>query len=179
MLELSRVLNSANIDASIASYLEQLDEIPVTITAENVLSLLVKLKRDKIGAGPYPDVSIFESSNRIMTDLVILYGIRILFEKYSEVLDFDEYRVEFGTENRNAHDILAAKNGRNLHGEAFNVAPSFFQAKKAKTLKKLRDGSATNDFLLIAYNSDAVPDGYTPTIIGNEIHLPVKINNWK
>ena len=36
----------------------------------------MKLKREKIGRGPYPEVSIFETSNRIMTDLVILFGIK-------------------------------------------------------------------------------------------------------
>ena len=178
MTERQRTLNPSNIESAIENYLALVDALPLTFSAENILSLLTRPKRTPTGAGPYPKVSLFESANRIMTDLVILYGVRSLLTEHKAVLDFDEYQVEYGNRS-NDHDILASKKGRRLYGEAFNVSPTFFQTKKAKSIKKLRDGATADDFLLIMYNSDAVGTSYEPTIHGNEIHLPVAIKNWK
>jgi hypothetical protein len=173
--ELPRSINKRNINEVISAYKEMLGEIPLTITATTAFQLLKKLKRDEIGKGPYPDVSIFESSNRIMSDLVILFGTAKLLNGSVKELDFDEYRVEFGNESSNEYDITAIKNGKKLKGEAFNVAPSFFQGKKTKMLNKLRRNAKPNDILLIMFNADAVDSGYTPKRRNNEYYLPVEI----
>jgi len=40
------------------------------------LRLFQYLKRNQVGLGPYPHVTLFEAANRIMTDMVILKGIK-------------------------------------------------------------------------------------------------------
>lgn len=44
-----------------------------------------------------------------------------------------------------------------LVGEAFNVAPSFFQGKKRSALKKLREQRDKATYRIIMLNSDASP----------------------
>ena len=68
-----------------------------------------------------------------MTDLVILKGVKWLLDRYA--FPFDEYVVEYGNEDSNDHDITAIKGSKKLFGEAFNVAPSFFQGKKLRCLR--------------------------------------------
>lgn len=171
-----RELNILNIDKAIADYLELLKQVPVLVEADNVLSFLTKIKREKVNSGPYPHVTLFEAANRIMTDLTILYGIEELLKgtQFQE-LKFNSYKVEFGNENYNCFDIEANEDGKELVGEAFNVAPSFFQGKKASALKKLRKSGDKNKIILLLYNADAVGLKYKATKEENVFHLPIKI----
>ncbi len=171
-----RKLTASNINEAINLYLNLLKTSPINIEAKNVLGFLNKLKREKVQNGPYPNVSLFEAANRIMTDLTILFGIKSLFEKRIKEINFDSYTVEFGNENFNAHDITAEKGSSKLIGEAFNVAESFFQTKKSSALKKLRKSKLNNEIILIIYNSDAIKEKYLPKPIENEFHLPVKLD---
>jgi hypothetical protein len=141
------------------AYVQSIQDVGNTIHGLNGLALIEELKRGKSGFGPYPKVSLFESANRIMTDLVILHGVRWLLFKSN--FDFKSYVVEYGNENNNGFDIRASGGGRTLIGEAFNVAPSFFQGKKAAMLKKLRIDEKA-DVKLIMFNHDAVAPGYVP-----------------
>jgi len=131
-----RKLNKPNIDKAISDYLEFLSELPLIIQSNDILEFLTKLKRQKLDCGPYPKVTLFEAGNRIMTDLVILFGIKELLDNKVPELNFTEYTVEFGNENNNENDIWASNKDEILIGEAFNVAQSFFQSKKFKSLKK-------------------------------------------
>jgi hypothetical protein len=94
-----------------------------------------------------------------MSDLVILYGIEYLLR--SKHFPFTEYKVEFGNENRNDFDIEALSSNESLVGEAFNVAPSFFQGKKSHALKKLKKPIETK-YRILMFNSDAVDNCYQP-----------------
>ena len=67
-----------------------------------------------------------------------------------------------------AHDLMAENKNERLVGEAFNVAPSFFQAKKAKMLKKLRVPENGEGLKLILANADAVSEPYRPKLRANE-----------
>ena len=92
-----------------------------------------------------------------MTDLVILKGMKWLLDFHS--FPFEEYIVKYGNEDSNDHDINASNGGKLLVGEAFNVAPSFFQGKKNAMRKKLRSNKSGADYMIILANSDAVKDG--------------------
>jgi len=167
-------LNIDNIDEIIKTYKDSLDEMDVNISSSNAIDLFKKLKRTKINKGPYIGISLFESANRIMTDLVILYGIKdLLIGKYKHI-NFPEYLVEYGNENKNNYDIVANFNGKKLVGEAFNVSPSFFQSKKYISLKKLRKNKESN-IILLMYNKDAVDENYVPKLKSNEYHVKVEI----
>ena len=60
-------------------------------------------------------------------------------------------------------------------GEAFNVAPSFFQLKKTLMLKKLRGPEVAADYKPLVFNQDAVPEGYKPAPKQSEFFVFVKV----
>jgi hypothetical protein len=156
---MANIITAVDAKQRLLDYEHSIQDVGRNIPALRGRSLILELKRGKTGIGPYPDVSLFESANRIMTDLVILNGVKWLLTESG--LEFEAYTVEYGHENNNRFDIQASKDGRTLIGEAFNVAPSFFQGKKAAMIKKLRiDEDA--EIKLVMFNHDAVARGYVP-----------------
>ena len=131
------ILNAKNIDRIIEEYHDSIKNLGLPSSDMKGVTLFNYLKREPIGAGPYPECTMFEASNRIMTDLVILKGVRWLIN--SKEIPLSEFHVEFGNSDNNPHDITAQENGVKFCGEAFNVAKSFFTGKKGKSLKKLRE----------------------------------------
>lgn len=172
---MERSLNKNNIEVAIVEYESSIVEIGDTLSGLRGLSLLQYLKRSQLGVGPYPHVTLFEAANRIMTDLVILKGVKWLLDSHS--FPFEEYIVEYGNEDCNDHDITASNDGKYLVGEAFNVAPSFFQGKKNAMRKKLRANKSCVDYMVILANSDAVNDGYTPKILEKEYYVFVNVES--
>jgi hypothetical protein len=166
-------LSSANIDPTLAEYVASVEHLGESIANLRGIRLLEALKREVVGAGPYPAVTLFEAANRIMTDLVILYGVRWLLRQ--TVFPFDTYTVEYGNDDKKGFDIQAASKGLTLIGEAFNVAPSFFQVKKGAMLRKLREPTAKADFKIIMFNHDAVTTRYTPEPADKEFFVIVRI----
>jgi hypothetical protein len=150
-------LTRANIDGTIDAYLGSLVKIGSTIAGSRGIPLLHELKRGISGSGPYADVSLFEAANRIMTDLVILNGVKWLLR--NPAFPYPFYDVEYGHDNKQRFDIEAETHGQRLVGEAFNVASSFFQTKKAKMLRKLnKEVSAAHRLVMV--NHDAVGHAY-------------------
>jgi hypothetical protein len=166
-------ISSTNVDQIIAEYLGSIENLGDSIENLRGRRLLEALKREVVGSGPYPHVTLFEAANRIMTDLVILYGVKWLLNH--KAFPFDTYTVEYGNENKKGFDIQATSNRNTLIGEAFNVAPSFFQIKKNSVLKKLRKPTLTADFKIIMFNHDAVQPNYTPQPQDNEFFVFVTI----
>lgn len=146
----TRILTHGNIDSLLKAYTAKAEDVGATITGLKGVAWLSSLKRGKLGVGPYRDVALFEAANRIMTDLVIFYGVRWLLRNTD--LSFLEYTVELGHENQGRHDIVAEAGREILLGEAFNVAPSFFPIKKASALKKLRSSRGRSDYRVIVCN---------------------------
>jgi len=136
MIELDRQITRKNADELVESYIASAEVLGDSIAGLKGLRLVEALKRGKAGAGPYPSVSMFEAANRIMTDLVILNGVRWLLK--AGIFPFESYSVDYGHEARQDHDIIARDGGETLIGEAFNVSASFFATKRNATLKKLR-----------------------------------------
>ena len=155
-----RSLSEDNIDAAISNYLTSIAEVGASVDGLRGIELFTSLKRARVESGPYPHVTLFEAANRIMTDLVILYGVRWLLRHAD--LPFTVYDVEYGHENASRHDVMAATHVETLHGEAFNVAPSFFPVKRASALAKLRRSEPAASYAVLLVNSDAVRAGYEP-----------------
>jgi hypothetical protein len=123
-------LNLANINEELTEYLSRVDAIKLPMPQGDVLAYITTLKRGVIDSGPYPSVSFFEASNRILSDMVILFGVKRLLTNPvvgNVRLPFTEYEVSFGVEAGN--DLRAFVGGIHLIGEAFNVAPSFFNQR--------------------------------------------------
>jgi len=152
----SNTLTRQNIEETISGYLELIEELGEEASAKRGLELLYAIKRDALPAGPYPGVTLFEAANRILTDLVVLYGVRWLL--HEGPFRFEAFTVEYGHQNNNDFDIQATDGTALLIGEAFNVAPSFFGVKKSAMLKKLRGSQAQTK--LLVFNSDAVLPNY-------------------
>ncbi|MGO9336127.1 MAG: hypothetical protein ACLPLR_01635 [Terriglobales bacterium] len=171
MHNFERTISKANAAHLIETYLASVERIENSLGDHKVLDLLKVLKRNHIGAGPYPCVTWFEASNRILSDLVILYGVKWLLD--NEVFPFEQYVVEYGNEDENGFDIRAEGEGKALVGEAFNVAPSFFQGKKNSMRKKLAESRA--DFKILMFNHDAVKLSYAPRPTKNEYFVFVQV----
>ncbi len=175
LLKIPRKLNSSNIENAIADYKKLINELPPSVESNNVFNFLTKIKRRKLNLGPYPDVTLFEAANRIMTDLTMLYGIKELLNGKIPDIKFEEYIVEFGNENNNSNDIIASNENYELIGESFNVSKSFFQTKKTSALKKMRNQKSEKKIILLIYNSDATKTSYQPKLKENEFHLKVDV----
>lgn len=174
-----RILNGNNIEAAISDYKNLLKDVNLKIEGKTLLELMIKLKRKEMQTGPYPHVSIFEAANRIMTDLVILFGVRqILANKFENLKDISEIKVDLGNENSQAHDIICRVDNKEfLSGEAFNVAPSFFNSKKSSSIRKLLQPENLAEHLLILCNDESherETDG--PYFIDSIQIIPVKID---
>jgi hypothetical protein len=153
MAHRNRILTLETLPAIERERVSELDEIGRSIEGKRGIELLTSLKREKLDHGPYRDVTLFEAANRIMSDLVILKGIRWLLD--DKVFPFDAYTVEFGNENRNGFDIRAEQGGKTLVGEAFNVAPSFYPVKRRHAAGKLEKHGGNADWRIILVNKDA------------------------
>jgi hypothetical protein len=160
MQQKERTLTPSNIAMIEADFRTSLESIGESIRGKTGVPLFVALKRERLVGGPYPGVSIFEAANRIMSDLVILKGVAWLLSK--SVFPFSSYTVEFGNEHENGFDIRASSGATSLAGEAFNVAPSFFQSKKYSALKKLRRDGSNATYRILMFNDDAVAASYAP-----------------
>ena len=160
MQQQERTLTASNLDSIIADFYASLESIGSSIQGKTGVPLFMALKREKLNGGPYPGVSLFEAANRIMSDIVILKGVAWLLR--NKVFPFSAYTVEFGNEDENGFDIRASSNAASLVGEAFNVAPSFFQTKKSSALKKLRQDGHDATYRILMFNDDAVSASYSP-----------------
>ncbi len=169
------VLTSSNIGSELGRYEALVRAVKAPRRTLEGLELCRVLKREKLGAGPYPKVSLFESANRIMSDLVIFHAVKWLLRK--RAFPFRSYHVEFGHGNSAEHDIVARSGGRILVGEVFNVANSYFPAKKGSALKKLRNSNLDAEFRLLICNNDAVASGFKPQPRSGEHFLLVDIDS--
>lgn len=171
-----RTLNRDTIERALDDYRAILAKGPVQVIAETTpYAFLRALKRDKLKSGPYPGVSMFEAANRIMSDLVILYGVNQLLQKTFNGISFNEFTVQLGNEDHGLHDIVAAAGDYTLHGEAFNVAESFFYLKKRSSLDKLsKTNRPEKHFQVLLYNADATTSEFKQE--GNLYYEPVHID---
>jgi hypothetical protein len=175
MQQTVRTLDASNIAMITANFHASLASIGESIRGKTGVPLFTALKRERLVDGPYPGVSLFEAANRIMSDLVILGGVASLLK--SSMFPFSAYTVEFGNEDKNGFDICASSNDASLVGEAFNVAPSFFQAKKASALKKLRRNGAHATYRILMFNNDAALPSYVPKPEAGLHHILVDVES--
>jgi len=166
-----RKLNLDNIDAVTSDFRLSLLSLGDSLEGRTGVQLLYALKREKLISGPYPGVTLFEAANRVMSDLVIYYGIAGLLKQ--SIFPFSEYTVELGNEDNNGFDIRA---GDDLVGEAFNVSPSLFQIKKRKSLTKLHNKAKETKIRILMFNADAVSMDYIPKIEDGFYYVFVNID---
>ena len=175
MKQKERTLTQKNVGRITQEFVRSIKGLGGSIKGKTGLGLLEALKREKLKTGPYLGVSLFEAANRVMTDLVILHGVTWLLKQ--KIFPFNSYTVEFGNEDNNDFDIKASFKGKTLVGEAFNVAPSFFQGKKSSMLKKLRRNGQKADYRVIMVNHDAVTKDYSPKTEAGVYYVVVNVSS--
>jgi hypothetical protein len=116
-ITIPNTLNKGNIDATIQVYRDALNTMDCGISGNNIVNSLTKLKHQKMpNGGPYRGIALAEAANRIMTDLVILYGVKDLLDGKHPQIDFPEYAVECGTVHKNAHNVMADTRCQKMEG---------------------------------------------------------------
>ena len=119
------------------------------IPTDNTFLFMLSAKRDKITFGPYQNLSFFEISNRIYSDLVLLEAAKILFKEHKIK------SIKLKMSNLSGNDLtIIDKDNNEIVGEAFNTAQSFFQIKMRSELKKYEN----NKIGVMAFNSCALDD---------------------
>ena len=173
------VVDRGNIESYIAEYLRVLSSLPDRIEAERPYELLLRLKRAPVGCGPYPRVSIFETANRVFSDLTILFGVRTLFSigtTEGMTFPFNSYSIALGTTS--GCDLRADDGSNHLRGEAFNVAATFYQTKRAQALKRLRSDLSSSTHRVVVFNRDALPavSSYAAKTDDGIVFIPVSLD---
>jgi hypothetical protein len=100
--DLPREFTAGNIDSLLSRYLADAELMVESIAGFRGVRLLSALNRDPVGSRPYPGITLFEAANRIMTDLVILHGVRWLLMQ--SAFPFHEHTVEYGHGSEGEHD---------------------------------------------------------------------------
>jgi hypothetical protein len=104
----------------------------------NIIDLLKLVKRNAVEIGPYKGLTVFESLNRIGSDLVLLSGAEKLFN--NEIEGIFPKTIELKLGNKSGFDIIVKTiDGTIIYGEGYNVAKSFCKFKTRQTIDKLGD----------------------------------------
>jgi hypothetical protein len=155
MSQIAQNLSADNIDQMIERHTDSIRALAVPIAQLTGLSLSSSLKRTPARIGPYPRLSLFEAAHRIMSDLVMLHGVKWLLK--SRLFPFEAYRVERGRRGRGSFDVVATNDsGARLVGGALNVSRSFFQRRKRAMLDELAQERRDADFRVLMVNHDAL-----------------------
>jgi len=169
-------LSSGNIDTTIERYTGSIACLSARASALTGLALLSTLGRTPVGAGPYPHLTLLEAANRIMSDLVILHGVRWLLAH--SAFPFDCYRVELGGERTRGCDVSASNaRGARLVGQAEALAPASFRARKRTLLRRLWRSAASVEFRILLVNYDAIAEGRLRALPAHHWLLGVDIDD--
>lgn len=120
-----------------------------TLPEHDTVAFKLWAKREKINFGPYQNLTFFEISNRLHSDLVLLEAAKILFKEHHVK------SVQLKMSNHAGNDLTVIdKKNNTINGEAFNTASSFFQLKMRSELKKF-DKIGVG---IIAFNESALSE---------------------
>lgn len=142
-------LNLEQLNSATALYYNSFKQFPYIIPNMETLAFMLSAKRNKIAFGPYQNLTFYEISNRIYSDLVLLESAKILFTEHHVK------SVQLKMSNHSGNDIVVIdKNNTKIIGEAFNTAGSYFQTKMRSELKKFGNSKKG----IIAFNKSALSE---------------------
>jgi hypothetical protein len=121
----------------------------------NIIELLKLVKRNEVEIGPYKGLTVFESLNRIGSDLVLLTGAERLFNNEIEGIYPETIELKLG--NKAGFDIVVkTMDGKTIYGEGYNVAKSFCKFKTRQTIDKFEksDNVKSSKKAIILINKD-------------------------
>src|SRR3954464_11896369 len=73
-----RALHPDNCDDFIREYLRKISTFEVPELPRDPISLFIELKRGRTKGGPYGEISLLETANRVMSDLIVLFAAKRL-----------------------------------------------------------------------------------------------------
>lgn len=119
---------------------------PPKPTSIDIIRFLKRKDANSAGRiGPYEYITVFEAANTIASDLVLINGILQLIDEGIARQD-EKITLHLGTKHiKGMGDFLIG----DKHGEAFNVAESFYSFKLQKTLSKWKDKALA--YILVNY----------------------------
>lgn len=143
------MLSYSELQEANAVYTKAIENTDFKLPNKATLEFMLWAKRDKISFGPYQNLTFFEISNRIYSDLVLLKAAQVLFEEHHIK------SIQLKMSNHSGSDLIVIdKDNKEIKGEAFNTAPSFFQIKMRKELEKFKNKTDG----IIAFNECALSD---------------------
>ncbi|RED42918.1 hypothetical protein DFQ10_107103 [Winogradskyella eximia] len=157
-------LNEEAFNNAKKEYLKSIKENVFTLpSSNNILEQIKLVKRTPQIIGPYKELTVFETLNRIGSDLVLLSGAEQLFKGI--IKDIKPKTIQLNMGNKSGFDfIVTTINNEVINGEAFNAAASFAKVKMRQTIDKLTKDIAIHksNKTIIFCNSDikAIINGY-------------------
>lgn len=152
-------------------YIALLKKRPFPAFRNNDYGLVLRqLKRTQHEIGCYQGLTLFETANRIATDLTMFDGVLGLFKE--KVLSaHDRVTLRLGNSHIAGHgDFTVYRNGKVVgEGESFDVAPSFLKGKLRSTLRKW---NSNNKLKYVVFNQGCVDNS-------NEEWLAKKQDEYK
>jgi len=175
-------LNQNQLFEGIEKYKKCITETPFpVIEKEPIYNSIHNLKRKTYTIGPYSGLSIFEISNRLFSDLVVLDGAKAIFKDPNLVKSKEIKGIKLLLSNKKGIDLEIKTDKGIIYGEAYNVAPSFFKEKTRYTIEKLNKDNNVKKAVLI-FNSDAFDiDGKNEIYIKNKNinYIKCDLESWK
>lgn len=145
----NKMLSYSELQEATAVYTSAIENTDFKLPNLATIEFMLWAKREKINFGPYQNLTFFEISNRIYSDLVLLKAAQILFEEHHIK------SIQLKMSNHAGNDLIVIdEDNKEIKGEAFNTAPSFFQIKMRKELDKFDN----NTVGIIAFNEMALSD---------------------
>jgi hypothetical protein len=157
-------LNEEAFNNAKKEYLKSIKENVFSLpNSNNILEQIKLVKRTPQIIGPYKELTVFETLNRIGSDLVLLSGAEQLFKGVIKTIKPQTIKLNMG--NKSGFDfIVTTINNEVINGEAFNAAASFAKVKMRQTIDKLTKDIAIHksNKSIIFCNSDikAIINGY-------------------
>lgn len=147
--EFNEPLSLTKLQAATSKYKKHLKKNNLLFHGKETLDIMLWAKREIISFGPYQNLTFFETSNRIYSDLVLLKAAAFIMKKKNVK------SIQLNMGNKGGNDMTVIDDAGNVQiGEAFNTAISFFQIKFRSDLKKFSDGKIG----YIAFNESALAD---------------------
>lgn len=130
-------LNEEAFNNAKKEYLKSIKENVFSLpSSNNILEQIKLVKRTPQIIGPYKELTVFETLNRIGSDLVLLSGAQQLFTGI--IKDIKPKTIQLNMGNKSGFDfIVTTINNEVINGEAFNAAASFAKVKMRQTIDKL------------------------------------------
>jgi hypothetical protein len=177
-LKIENKLNINNIDKTIELYINSMREMDTCISAETVFELLRKIKRQPVTKGPYSGfgIALLEATNRMLNDLVILYGVKDLLRGRYKEINFPEYVVNYGDNNvQDSYDIVAEYEDKKLVGIAFSTLQNILKHRRWKSRNRLIKNFDNDVFKIIMFDDYEITKTITNEVDRNVYFMGVKV----